>query len=89
MKNIINEIRKNYKVDGETERYATLFNSKEEVVDEMDAEIFEEKFDKTVDEVNYPIITFDFSGSSDGWLFEAGEDEEYILDTANDYFEKK
>jgi len=89
MKNVYAEIRENYKVDGETERYATLFNSKEEVVDEMDVEIFEEKFNKPVDEVKYPIITFDFAGSSDGWLFEAGDDKEHILNIASDYFEKK
>lgn len=89
MNSIINEIRKNYLVDGETERYATLFESRESVVEEMDDETFEEKFNESVDNVQYPIITFDNANAVDGVLFQSSDDEEYILDTAANYFDKK
>lgn len=89
MKNVYAEIRKNYKVDGENEKYATLYQSKDQIEEEYDVKLFEEQFDVHIDELNFPIITFDSSGAVDGWLFEADADKDYILDTASDYFDKK
>lgn len=91
MENTINEIRKKYMVDGESEgkeRYADLFTSKEDIteVNEIDKDIFESKYNVSIDELSYPIITFDYSGSGDGVLFESGADKEDILEEANDYF---
>lgn len=89
MKNIINEIRENYKVDGENERYATLFNSNEETLDEMNVDTFEEKYNVSVDEISYPIITFDNANATDGIVFTVKDDQEEILSEASEYFERK
>ena len=96
MENIVNEIRKNYKVDGENERYIEVYNKASEILEEQDKEQFEEKFlsgylQKTndINELNYPIVTFDCSGDADGKLFESKEDKENILNEVSEYFEKK
>lgn len=96
MQNLVNAIRKNYKVDGENERYVEVYNNASEILEEQDKEQFEEKFlsgyvQKTddIEKLNYPIITFDYSGDADGKLFEANEDKEDILYEASEYFDKK
>lgn len=89
MKALLEEISKKYKVDGENERYATVYESKNEVEENMDVEIFEEKFNVDIEKVNFPVITFDNANAVDGWLYEAHVDKEEILIEADDYFDKK
>lgn len=91
MKNIIEEIRNNYKVDGEEKerKYIDFYESKEQIEDERDIESFEEQFDVNVDELSFPVITFDSEGSVDGWCFDSSANKEEIMDRASDYFEVK
>ena len=86
---ILEDLRSKYLVDGENERYAESFINAEEITEEIDRDIFEEKFDVDIDKLSYPILTFDFAGSSDGWLFEADADEDFIRNRADEYFSKK
>lgn len=94
MKNTLNEIREKYMVDGETEggeKYADIFVSRGDIteVNEIDKDIFENKFNVSIDELSYPVITFDYSGSPDGVLFENGANKKDVLDEAESYFEVK
>lgn len=96
MQNIVEEIREKYNVDGENERYIEIYNNANEVVEEMEKEQFEEKFlsgyvqkSHDINKLNYPIITFDYSGDADGQLFESDEDEKEILESASKFFESK
>lgn len=89
MRSIMNELRDKYYVDGETEQYATIYENKQQVLTEIDREIFEEKFDTNLDSVNFPIITFDNANAVDGWIFEAGTEREEIISVADNYFDKK
>lgn len=92
MKNIFNTISNNYKIEGEDGKHAQMFVSKEEILEESDQEIFEEKFlshdipTKTMDDLQFPIITFDESGSDGGRVFEADATREEVLSEAIDYF---
>lgn len=88
MEKVFKELQKNFKIDGENERYATMYNSKDEIVDEMDKEIFEETFDVDASSLSYPVITFDDSNAIDGHIFESGQEDE-ILDFAENYLERK
>lgn len=95
MKNIIEEIRKSYKVDGENETYATAVESYEDLKEKFNLEFFEEdilgsylqKVDKAR-ELKYPIIVFDDSNASGGQIFEADELED-ALNEAKEHFKKK
>lgn len=92
MKNIIEEIRKMYYVDGEAsgeEKYLETYDSREDLEEEVGIESFESQFDVSVDEMQFPIITFDFSGASDGWAFDGNSDKEDIMNRADQYFTKK
>jgi len=92
MKNIITTLQNNWKVDGEDGKYATVYSNKEELLDEIDQEIFEEKYlnynipVKVIDELQFPIITFDEEGSDSGVLFEADATREEIMSEANERF---
>lgn len=95
MLSILNDIKKNYKVDGENEKFMNYYESAAEIKEEIDQDIFEEVFlngyvqkPDSINELNYPVITFDNSNSVEGKLFEANEKDD-ILDEAKEYFEKK
>lgn len=91
MKKIVDEIREYYYVDGECKqnRYLEYYETIDDVLEIFSAKDFEEKFRLNVrlDELHFPIITFDFSGSSDGWLFDSTADKYSIMYRANEYFE--
>lgn len=55
-------------MDGEDEKYATLHESKESVLEGIDQEVFEEKFNVDVEEVKFTVITFDDATAVDGFL---------------------
>lgn len=92
MENIFNTISNNYKIEGEDGKHAQMFVNKEELLEEIDQEIFQEKFlshdipTKTIDDLQFPIITFDESGSDGGRIFEADSTREEVLTEAIDYF---
>lgn len=88
LKEVYEFIQHNYEVDGENEKYATYFENKEDVADQMDIEIFEEKFDVKVDEVQFPVITIDNANAADGHIFYT-EDKEEVIEFAKNYFEAK
>lgn len=96
MQKLVNEIRRNYKVDGENERYIEIYNSVDEILNQMDKEGFEGMFlesyvQKTndINELSFPVVTFDASGVADGEVYESDEDKEDILEAAREYFERK
>lgn len=91
MMKIVEEIRKNYKVDGEEKenKYIEIYESKERIEDERDIESFEEQFNVNVDELSFPVITFDSEGAIDGWCFDSSASKDDIMYRASEYFEVK
>lgn len=98
MKKIMDEIRRNYKVDGENEKYGTYYEDLREYKAELgyDADEYEEfsehmkkTYDYEVTGYGYPVIIFDDSNTVGGWVFDDAEDREEILFEAERYFEKK
>src|SRR5699024_1721090 len=104
MKNIFNKINKNYYADGEdtTNRgnsaYVDNYNNTEEI-SELFGNIEQfESLDLTngdiinstiVDDLKFPIITFEKESTLGGYLFEADTSEEYIMAEADSYFIKR
>lgn len=95
MNNIAEKIRENFYVDGENGKYLEYYENKDEILEGMDREVFENKFDVNVhrtsdiDALNYPIITFDSEGSPDGHLFDKHSTYDDIYKEAKDFFLKK
>lgn len=87
MRAIMNTLKNNYKVNGEDQRYATMYANVDEIIEEFgDIERFEELHDIKANELHYPIITFDRSGESIDYKFGTDATREDILEVANDYF---
>lgn len=99
MENTFNKLRERYLIDGENDRYATYFKSREDI-DEMgmDEEEFESMYGITVDDVRFPAIGFDTVGASTSggiYLYQtelettAEDMRDYIIRRADDYFRLK
>lgn len=90
MMEIVNEIRKKYRVDGEDERYVEYYETEEEIIEQFgDIERFEEVTEIDFESVVLPILYFDRAGSGADYLFDANSDVEDILKAAEDYFNRK
>jgi len=87
---IVNEIRKKYRVDGEDERYVEYYETEEEITEQFgDIERFEEVTEIDFKSVVLPILYFDRAGSGADYLFDANSEVEDILKAAEDYFNRK
>lgn len=94
MKMIYNEITKNFKANGEEERYVSVYNNADEIIEQFgDIERFEELFEgdklklSKVSDLQFPIITFDAVDS--GLVFDSTQTKEDIMYEASEYFDKK
>lgn len=92
MKKVYKKLIENFKVNGENGKYATLYESVEDI---ENAEMIEEDIlstyrhkEKDVNKLNYPIIVFDDAGATGGLVFEADEVDE-VIQAAEQYFEER
>lgn len=95
MQNIVDKIREDFYVDGEYQEYIEIYTNKQDLLDNIDREIFENKFSgkigqtSNIDELQYPVMSFDRSSDADGYLFDKNTTYEEIYSVAKDYFKKK
>ena len=92
MENVFNKLNEKYLVNGENEKYATLYISLEDIenVEMIEEDILSTYKHKEHDasKLNYPIIVFDDAGATGGLVFEAYESDE-VLQAAEQYFEER
>lgn len=99
MKRLYEKISNGYKADGSDKRnvaYVSLYKNKEDIINQFGStELFEEKFTTNIQKsikVNnliYPVITFDKENTVSRYLFEADVTEIFILNEAKAYFSTK
>lgn len=95
MKMVEEKLREDFYVDGEYKEFLEVFMNKASILENMDRDIFETKFSgkigqtSNIDELQYPVMTFDRSSDADGYLFDKNTTYEEIYSTAIDYFKKK
>src|SRR5690625_3059410 len=80
------ELIDNYFAVYSKEKYVTFYESKEDIAEQMDLEVFEEEFGVNADELSYPIITFEGTNSIDGYVYESNQADK-ALSEAYDFFE--
>lgn len=76
-------------VDGEDKaKYMSFYESAEDIFSDIEQEIFEEKFNVKVSELQFPIVVIDQAAVTDGYVFQA--DQMYDLrEKALEYFKRK
>lgn len=86
MKVIFETINNNYEANLENGKSVDFYHNKEHLVADISEDSFENKFNKKLTHVSFPIITFTNLNSAYNRLFENDEKRSYILIAAKDYF---